>query len=50
MAIEVVYPHEYDDLGVSTLADPQVKGYIEGYAAALTDLMLLWQRMKKRLE
>lgn len=39
MAIEVIYPHEYDDLGISTLTDLQVKGYVEGYAAALTDLM-----------
>ena len=39
MTSNEIYPHEYDDLDVSTLTDPQVKGYVEGYAAALSDLM-----------
>jgi hypothetical protein len=34
-----IYPYEYSGLRSYTAAEPQVKGYIEGYAAALADVM-----------
>jgi len=35
----VEYPHQYKDLKSHYVMDTQVKGFIEGYAMALTDIM-----------
>ena len=37
--VKIDYPYDYDDLPSHYVADPRVKGFVEGYAKALAAMM-----------